>query len=460
MINKNTIDDIFFEAISLGGDFAEVFIEDRINTQFQMISGKLEKGVKGNDFGIGIRVYFGDNSVYTYSNNLDKDVLIRLLREAVYQEFEGNKEKALALREALTMNNHQLNRRLVGSDEEKITLMKQASASVQKYSDEISQVIVNIVDHQQQVMIANTEGLLVKDHRMRTRISISATAEYEGGLQTGMTSRGAHQDFSFYQTFDMDSLAKEAGRIAVTMAHAGYAPSGKMPVVIGNGFGGVLFHEASGHGLEATSVAKGISVYSGKEGEKVTSELVSAIDDGTIQNAWGSQNFDDEGNPTQKNKLIEKGILKSYMVDRLNGRVMGRKSTGSGRRQSYRYAPTSRMTNTYIDRGESTFKEIISSTDEGIYAKYLGGGSVNPATGEFNFAVMEGYRIRKGQIMEPVRGATLIGRGFDVLNRVDMVGDDLKFAQGMCGSVSGTIPVNVGQPTLRVSEITVGGRSE
>jgi TldD protein len=460
MINKGTINDIFFEAISLGGDFAEVFIEDRVNTQFQMISGKLEKGVKGNDFGIGIRVYFGDNSVYTYSNNPDKDVLIRLLREAVYQEFTGNDKGVLDLRESSTKNHHQLNRQLVGRDEEKIALMKQASESVQKYSNEISQVIVNFIDNQQNVMIANTEGLSVKDHRMRTRISISATAEHEGGLQTGMISRGAHQDFSFYKTLDIDTLAKEAGRIAVTMAHAGYAPSGKMPVVIGNGFGGVLFHEASGHGLEATSVAKGISVYSGKEGEKVASELVTAIDNGTIQNAWGSQNFDDEGNPTQKNKLIEKGILKSYMVDRLNGRLMGRESTGSGRRQSYRYAPTSRMTNTYIDRGDSTFNEIISSTDEGIYAKYLGGGSVNPATGEFNFAVMEGYRIRKGQIMEPVRGATLIGRGFDVLNRVDMVGDDLEFAQGMCGSVSGSIPVNVGQPTLRVSEITVGGRSE
>jgi TldD protein len=229
-------------------------------------------------------------------------------------------------------------------------------------------------------------------------------------------------------------------------------------VIIHNGFGGVIFHEACGHGLEATSVAKNNSVFAEKIGEKVASDIVTAVDDGTIPNEWGSSNIDDEGNPTQKNILIENGILKGYMIDKLNGRRMNMEPTGSSRRQSYKYPPTSRMTNTFIASGKSNFDEIISSTEKGLFAKYMGGGSVNPATGEFNFAVMEGYLVENGKIIKPVRGATLIGKGINILKKIDMVGDNLSFGQGMCGSSSGSVPANVGQPTIRVSEITVGGR--
>ncbi|MFR6473556.1 MAG: TldD/PmbA family protein, partial [Turicibacter sanguinis] len=243
----------------------------------------------------------------------------------------------------------------------------------------------------------------------------------------------------------------------VTMLKAGLCPSGKMPVVIDNGFGGVIFHEACGHGLEASSVSKGLSVFSSKLGQKVASEFVTAIDDGTIPNAWGSLNVDDEGTKTQRNVLIENGILKSYLVDKLNGRRMNMASTGSSRRQNYRFAPTSRMTNTFIANGPHTRAEIIANTEYGLYAKSMGGGSVNPATGDFNFAVNEGYIIRNGQIAEPVRGATLIGNGPQILHQIDMVGENLARAQGMCGASSGSIPTDVGQPALRVKEITVGG---
>ena len=242
------------------------------------------------------------------------------------------------------------------------------------------------------------------------------------------------------------------------MLNAKPCPSDKMTVVIDNGFGGVIFHEACGHSLEATAVAKGASVFCNKLGEKIASEVVTAIDDGTIENGWGSGNIDDEGTPTQRNILIENGILKSYLIDTLNGMKMGMKSTGSSRRESYRYAPTSRMSNTFIAAGKSTPEEIISQTEYGLYAKQMGGGSVDPATGVFNFVVLEGYIIRNGNICEPVRGATLIGKGSQVLLDIDMVGNNLLRAQGMCGSISGSIPADVGQPMIRVRNITVGGR--
>src|SRR5699024_2936874 len=276
-------------------------------------------------------------------------------------------------------------------------------------------------------------------------------------MQTGHYGPGAHQGFEFIENLDLEYYAKESARIAKTMLHADPAPSGKFPVIIDNEFGGVIFHEACGHGLEATAIAKNNSVFAGKVGEKVASDLVTYIDDGTIPNEWGSLNMDDEGEKIRKNVLIENGILKGYLIDKLNGRRMGMESTGSSRRESYRYSPTSRMTNTYIAPGKSTPEEIIKNTQHGIYAKYMGGGSVNPATGDYNFAVMEAYLVENGEICQPLKGATLIGNGAKTLQKVDMVGNNLAHGAGMCGSKSGSLPVNVGQPTIRVSEITVGG---
>jgi TldD protein len=242
------------------------------------------------------------------------------------------------------------------------------------------------------------------------------------------------------------------------MVRAEYAPAGKMPVVIANEFGGVIFHEACGHALEATSVAKGASLFANKLNQKVAADCVTSVDDGTIPNAWGSSNIDDEGTLTQRNVLIENGVLKSYLVDRFHAKKMNTKPNGCGRRESYKYIPTSRMSNTFIAAGKYLPEEIISATDYGLYAKRMGGGSVHPATGEFNFAVMEGYLIEKGRIVKPVRGATLIGKGIDVINNIDMVGNDLARGQGMCGSISGSVPADVGQPTIRVKELIVGGR--
>ena len=242
------------------------------------------------------------------------------------------------------------------------------------------------------------------------------------------------------------------------MLKAGYCPAGRMAVAIENGFGGVIFHEACGHSLEASSVAYGQSEFAGKLGLRVACPKVTAVDDGTIPGAWGSVNIDDEGTPSRRNVLIENGILKSYLVDRFNGRRMGMPSTGSARRQSYLFEPTSRMTNTFLLNGPDRNEDIIASIEYGLYAKSMGGGSVNPVTGAFNFSVREGYLIRNGKVCEPVRGASLIGNGAEVLSAIDMVGQNLATAQGMCGSSSGSIPTDVGQPLIRVSSITVGGR--
>ena len=261
----------------------------------------------------------------------------------------------------------------------------------------------------------------------------------------------------YYETVTPEQLGKEAARVALVNLEAKDCPSGKMPVVIDNGFGGVIFHEACGHALEATSVAKNRSAFCGKLGQQIASTCVSAVDDGTIPNAWGSQNIDDEGNFQKRRLLIENGILKTYMIDTLNGRRMGMDSTSSSRRESYQFEPTSRMSNTFILPGDAEFEELFEGVEKGLYARKMGGGSVNPQTGEFNFAVLEGYMIENGKITYPVKGAALIGNGRDILWNIDKVGKELRTGQGMCGSMSGSIPTDVGQPPIRVTSITVGG---
>ena len=459
MLDKQLIDKILTEALSTGGDFAEIFVEKKSSSNLFMIDGKVESSISGRDFGIGIRIFKGLFSVYGYTNDMNEESLLKATKK-IASSISGTKEDItinLIKQDIENINKIQIYPQDIKKSE-KIELMKIASHSAKDYDKHISQVRVSLGDVKQNILIANSEGLFTADERVRGRISIESVATDGNDMQTGRVSPGASAGFEFFRNMDIEAEAREASRIAKTMLFASYAPSGKFPVVIDNRFGGVIFHEACGHGLEASSVAKGNSIFAGKMGQMIASPLVSAIDDGTLPNEWGSLTIDDEGHKTQRNLLIENGILKGYLVDKLNGRRMDMKSTGSGRRESYKYAPTSRMTNTFILNGKSSFDEIIKNTEYGIYAKNMGGGSVNPATGDFNFAVMEGYIIRNGEICEPVRGATLIGNGGEVLKKIDMVGNNLGFGQGMCGSSSGSIPTNVGEPTIRVSEITVGGR--
>ena len=460
MITKQTATQVLEKCLVTGGDFAEIFEEDCRTNNIGIIDSKIENVLGGRTYGIGIRIFKGLKSVYAYTNDNSLSSMLDTAYKAALALGSLSDEKMVVINNCkVTTNINPIKLYPHSVDyQDKINIMKKAYKSAKEYSSEISQVSINYSDKEQNVLIANTEGLYIEDNRVRTRLGITSVASRGNENQTGFEGPGACKGFELFEDIDPEYYGKEASRIAYTMLHAKNCPAGKMTVAIDNGFGGVIFHEACGHSLEATSVAKGNSVFTGKLGEQIASTKVTAIDDGTIPNAWGSLNIDDEGNKTQKNVLIENGILKSYMIDRLNGRRMGMAPTGSGRRQSYKYAPTSRMTNTYIANGDDSPEEIIKSIKDGLYAKKMGGGSVNPVTGEFNFAVSEGYIVKNGEIQEPVRGASLIGKGSDILMNIDMVGNNMTQGQGMCGSSSGSIPTNVGQPMIRVSEITVGGR--
>lgn len=459
MLSKSVISQVLSRCLITGGDFAEIFEDDSINNSISLVDGKVQDAIGGRSYGIGIRIFKGLKSVYAYTNNNNLSSLLETAYRAALALGEVKEEGSIILTEKKIDTIHPI--LYYPKDvryENKISILKSAYSGAKNYNREISQVISSYSDKEQNILIANTDGLYIEDKRIRTRLGVSAIASKDNENQTGFQGPGRHMGIEMFETVDAEAAGIEAARIAHTMLHAKNCPAGNMTVAIDNGFGGVIFHEACGHALEATAVAKGNSVFADKLGQKIASSKVTAIDDGTIPNAWGSLNIDDEGNKTQKNVLIENGILKGYMIDKLNGRRMNMKPTGSSRRQSYKYQPTSRMTNTYIAAGTDKPEDIIKSISSGLYAKKLGGGSVNPVTGEFNFSVQEGYLVKNGVIQEPVRGASLIGKGSEVLMNIDMVGDNLELAQGICGSSSGNIPTNVGQPMIRVKNITVGGR--
>ena len=459
MISREICRKVLQKAVSTGADYAEIFAENTSNHTISMIADKVESIKDTVIFGAAVRVYKGMRSVMASTVDTSESGLLRCAEQAADALGQGTAQMDIVLKERLFGDIHSV-KVVPGSvtNREKVAVLKEGYFAAKEYDSCIAQVSGNLLDVDHNILIANTEGIYTQDRQIRTRMAISAVADKGQGTQTGSCSPGRRMGMEMFDTIDPKNIGLVAAKQAVTMAGAGYCPAGVMPVAIENGFGGVIFHEACGHSLEASSVAYGQSQFAGKLGEKIANEKVTAIDDGTIANAWGSVNIDDEGTPAQRNVLIEKGVLKSYMIDKFNGRRMGMASTGNSRRQSYAYTPTSRMTNTYIAAGEDKNEDIIASIEYGLYAASMGGGSVNPVTGEFNFAVNEGYLIRNGKICEPVRGATLVGKGSEIIQNIDMVGTDMDMAQGMCGSSSGSVPTNVGQPLIRVSTITVGGR--
>lgn len=461
MLQQSTIENVLQAALATGGDFAEIFVEDRFANHLELQTSHIERAVSGRDFGIGIRIFLGLQNVYTYTTDFSEQGLIKAATRAAAAITNGQSGTIKPLsKEEVALVNPILRMPQTVDYERKVKVMRHADQIARNYSEKISQVRVRYFEEQQHILIANSEGKLVEDTRVRTRLNIVPTAKDGEIIQTGHYGPGAHAGFEFIEALNLEHYAKEAARIAVTMLGAKECPSGKFPVIIDNEFGGVIFHEACGHGLEATAVAKNNSVFANRIGEKVASDLVTYIDDGTLPNEWGSLNVDDEGEKTRRNTLIKDGILQGYLVDKFNARRMNTTATGSSRRQSYRYNPTSRMTNTFIANGTTKPEDIIKATAYGIYAKYMGGGSVNPATGDYNFAVMEGYIVENGEIKAPIKGATLIGNGAETLYNIDLVGNNLAHGAGMCGSLSGSIPVNVGQPMIRVSQMTVGGTKE
>jgi len=458
LIEVRTANAVLQEALKQGADFSELYLEDTESNHISMVDGKVENAGYTRLRGAGVRVLLGGRSAYAYTADTSFEGLMATARAAAAALPAVPQETSIRF----SMQNHALPLVTPFSEvdnQKRVALLREGTRAAKDVSMEITQLRANYLDVMQRVLVCNSRGVFARDERPRTRVYFTAVAAKDGEAQTGTESPGLGCGFEAYSTrIDVTAAGREAANTAVTMLHAVECPSGRIPVVIDGGFGGVIFHEACGHSLEATSVARGNSEFCGKLGEQIAASCVSAVDDGTLLGEWGTLSMDDEGTPTQRNLLIENGILKSYMIDEIGSRLMGLPKTGSSRRQSYSFAPTSRMTNTFICPGADDEEEMIRQLDIGLYAKRMGGGSVNPATGEFNFAVSEGYLVRDGHIRYPVRGATLIGKGADVLMKIDRVGPRMWMGQGMCGSQSGSIPTNVGQPRIRVSEITVGGK--
>ena len=461
MISKQLAIDVLNEALKTGADYAEIFYEDSNAYVLSVENNHVESSVSNSMSGVGLRLLKENQSIYGYTNDLSKKGLMALA-SSLSNSFNGERKLTVAKLDMIKAKNRNpiVNSYNNISKEEKIALIKEGTQAIADLNDpRIVRYIGNFLDNHRFVAVFNSKEKWFKRETEFGRITYQVIAANENGMESSFEGPGAQKDISYFRdTVKAKDTALEAARKALLMLDAKECPSGKMPVVIGNGWGGVLFHEACGHPLEASAIARHLSCFNDMEGKYVASPIVSAVDDSTIPNAWGSIDIDDEGNLGTKRTLIKNGILVDYMIDDYNGRRMNRQGNGSSRRQNYRYCPTSRMSNTYICNGKSTPEEIIGATKLGLYAVSFNGGSVDPTTGEFNFGCSEAYIIRDGKVCEPVKGATLIGKGNEILLKIDMVGNDLELAQGMCGAASGSIRTNVGQPTLRVSEILVGGR--
>ena len=459
MIAKALAEEVLASAMSGGADFVELYGEITRNNSISMVDGKIDRVTDNLVSGVGIRAFLGTKTVFASTSDTSRAGLLKCARSVAAATGDLRAAEKIVLKERMFPNIHPA--KIVPSSVDarvRADLLRAGCFAAKEYDEAISQVSGSLLGVDHTILVANTEGLYTTDRHIRTRMAVSAVASAAGVNQSGFNGPGGGMGLEFFDLVNPADIGREAARQAMVNLKADYCPAGTMTVAIENGFGGVIFHEACGHSLEATSVAIGASQMAGKLGQQIANPKVTAIDDGTIPGAWGSVNIDDEGHPTQKNILIENGILKSYMIDRLGSRRMGMAMTGNSRRQSYEYEPTSRMTNTYIDNGPDKNEDIIASIENGLYCKKMGGGSVNPLTGAFNFSVAEGYLVRNGKICEPVRGASLVGTGSEILQNIDMVGQNLERAQGMCGSSSGSIPTDVGQPLIRVSSITVGGR--
>lgn len=459
MFNDSDCLRILEQAMSTTADFAEVFQEVTESRSVSLLNGKVIRAATGYDSGTGIRLLAGTNSVYVYSSDNDIEVLLNLAREAA-SAIKGQDKGSIEALKALCstgMTSIVIDPMTV-SKKDMVDKLREASEYALSYDPMITQVAAGLGSTKRIARVINTRGVNVEDMTCRMRLNVEAVATKENEKQSGRVAPGTMRGYEFVNEYPLLDKTREACDTAIRMVNAGYAPSAKMPVILGNGFGGVIFHEACGHALEATSVGIKSSYFTDKLGEQIASPLVSARDNARIEGEWGSYATDDEGNTSSDLLLIENGILKNYLVDELGARRMNCKPTGCSRRQNYSYAPTSRMSNTYICAGESDPKDIIANTEYGLYCTQMGGGSVDTSAGDFNFAVNEAYMVRDGKIAEPVRGATLIGKGQDILKNIDMVGNDLALSAGVCGSSSGGVPVTVGQPTIRVSSILVGGR--
>jgi len=449
---------ILRRALSGGGEFADIYFEEGSSTAIVCEDSKIERVLAGADRGVGIRVISDLRTAYAFTNEISESSLLALA-ETVSRAVKGKKFDRVI----------DLTRKIVGTGfpillppediplKQKIATVSAADLAARGLDGKIRQVTAMYRDGTAKAQIVNSCGEFIETARTGTVFTVQAIAAEGSLVQTGYEAIGGGRGFEIFQTMGPAELALAAARRSLMMLGARKAPGGAMAVVLSSEAGGTMVHEAIGHGLEADLAQAGMSVYAGKAETQVASPLVTVIDDATIANARGSFSFDDEGTPAQRTVLVENGILKGYMYDRLSAMKDGCLSTGNGRRESYQTKPIARMTNTLIAPGTTPPGEIIHSVREGLFVKKMGGGQVNTVNGDFVFEVSEGYLIANGEIAEPVRGATLTGNGPDVLNKITMVGNDLGFGIGTCGKEGQGVPVSDAQPTLLISEITVGG---
>ncbi|MEX1047652.1 MAG: TldD/PmbA family protein [Actinomycetota bacterium] len=458
MLDRSLSEEVLAAALARGGDFAEVFVEERGSVSARLDDGKIEGFSGGIDRGAAVRVGHGKAFGYAFSNRLDRDALMNAAAAAAASVLEDGKTVVHDLREIEPSVVHRAEKPAGDvPSETKVSWLREADETARAVDPSVRQVTATYADSLQRILIAASDGRWVEEERPRIRLAVQVVASRDGIIQTGFYGPAGLAGAEFVEEHTPAAVAERSAKQAVTMLDSIPAPAGEMAVVMSPGTGGVLFHEACGHGLEADLVQKDASIYKGRLGETLASPLVTGVDDATVTNAWGSFSFDDEGSPAQRTVLFEGGDLRTYLYDRLRAEVDGVPSSGNGRRQSYAHPPIPRMTNTYILAGEADPGDVIGSTALGLYTKSLGGGQVDPATGDFVFGVTEGYLIENGKLTKPVRGANLVGRGVDILTAIDAVAGDFETWEGVCGKDGQGVPVGSGSPTLRISRMTVGG---
>ncbi len=457
-MDKSVLDKVIARALSQGGEFADVYLENRVSRQIIMEESLFRSGLYGIAQGAGVRVVSGDKTGFAYTDEITEENLMRAAGVASYVARNSPVTAPVNIAGAERESYITVRQPLNGiADTRRIEIMERANQAALDYDPRIKMAKIDYYDQVRGRVIANSEGLYLRDELPLLFFIVETMSDDGTNRHMSRERVSQHAGFEMFEKYTPEYVAERAARESIAMLEAKDAPAGIMDVVMENGWGGVLIHEAVGHPLEADNIAKGIGAFTGKMGQKVATDNFTMVDDGTIPDLRGTTNYDDEGTPGQRNVLIEKGVLRGYMTDILSSNQLDMTRTGNGRRENFRHIPIPRMTNTFIENGKDKPADILASTKKGLYVQSLSGGSVNPVTGVFNFTCREAYIIENGKKTIPVRGATLIGSCMGVISSIDAVGDDLDFGSGICGKAGQSAEVTVGQPTLRIRGINVGG---